>query len=63
MLGIQNFDQNILLIFIESLQHEDEEEELCIDYRTLSQLIEHQLGSDEIEEVDSEIETSNEFSI
>ena len=28
MLGIQNFDKNILLIFIESLQHEDEEEEL-----------------------------------
>ena len=43
-LKIQNFDKNVLVIFMESLQSEEEEDELCIDFPYLENLIEHYLA-------------------
>lgn len=49
-LNIQNFDKNVLVIFMESLQSEEEEDELCIDFPYLENLIEHYLAESSGEE-------------
>jgi hypothetical protein len=40
-LGIPDFDKQVFIIFIESLQSEEEEEELAIDFEYLENLLEH----------------------
>ena len=56
-LGLENFDKNILLVFIESLQSEDEDDQLCINYSNLEQLLDQYLT-----EVDSDGSLSEEES-
>ncbi len=57
-LRIENFDKNVLVIFMESLQSEEEEDELWIDLPYMENLIDHYLAesSDEEDEEDYEDE-------
>ena len=40
-LGLEDFEKHVFIVFIESLQHEEEREELCVDFPYLASLIEH----------------------
>ena len=40
-LGLEDFEKNVFVVFMESLQHEEEEEELCVDLPYLESLLDH----------------------